>query len=423
MGTHAEEMDFLELPHIRLALCAHYKALCISRSYIMLDFQYCCPTHIVFGRNAEAALTEQAHRLGGTILLHYGQGSIKKSGLYERVKTCLNQAGVKIVELGGVKPNPALELVREGIRLCRESGVSGILAVGGGSAIDSAKGIAAGVPYSGDVWDFYTDKAAPKEALPVGVILTIPAAGSEASPGTVVTDEAVKAKFYCNSDKLRPVFALLNPELTFTLPPYQTAAGIVDMFTHVMERYFTNTPNVDLSDRLCEAVLSSVIKNAPIVLANPNDYDARAEIMWAGTLAHTDLVGKGRQDDWASHNIEHELSAQYDVTHGAGLAVIFPAWMKYVMKTNIQRFVQFAVRVWNVDYTAGEEEAAALEGIRRQEAFYTSIGMPIRLSDMGISDNRYEEMAKQAMRYGSLGGLKKLTIEDVVAIYRLAATE
>ena len=349
-----------------------------------------------------------------------GGGSIVKTGLYGRVKDALNQAGVKFIELGGVVPNPTLELAREGVDLCRAEGISGILAVGGGSVIDSAKGIAAGVPYDGDVWDLYTGKGRIDKALPVGVILTLPAAGSEGSRSSVLTDEATQSKFYCDSELLRPVFALLNPELTFTLPPYQTAAGIVDMMTHVMERYFTNTAHVDLSDRLCEAVIRSVVKNAPKVLSNPEDYDARAEIMWAGTLAHTDLVGKGREEDWASHNIEHELSAQYGVTHGAGLAVIFPAWMKYVLSTNIQRFVQFATRIWDVEYTAGEEEAAALEGIRRHEIFYESIGMPTRLPGLGISDNRYEIMADKAMRFGSLGGLKKLTKKDVIAIYRLA---
>lgn len=386
----------------------------------MLDFSFICPTQFVFGKNAEAALKNHVHGLGPKILLHYGGGSIVKTGLYGRVKDALNQAGVKFIELGGVVPNPTLELAREGVDLCRAEGISGILAVGGGSVIDSAKGIAAGVPYDGDVWDLYTGKGRIDKALPVGVILTLPAAGSEGSRSSVLTDEATQSKFYCDSELLRPVFALLNPELTFTLPPYQTAAGIVDMMTHVMERYFTNTAHVDLSDRLCEAVIRSVVKNAPKVLSNPEDYDARAEIMWAGTLAHTDLVGKGREEDWASHNIEHELSAQYGVTHGAGLAVIFPAWMKYVLSTNIQRFVQFATRIWDVEYTAGEEEAAALEGIRRHEIFYESIGMPTRLPGLGISDNRYEIMADKAMRFGSLGGLKKLTKKDVIAIYRLA---
>ncbi len=386
----------------------------------MLDFTFISPTQFVFGRNAEEALADNAPRLGSKILIHYGSNRIKDNGLYSRVVKSLHHSGIELTELGGVIPNPSLETVRKGIDLCRTEKVSGILAIGGGSVIDSAKGIAAGVPYDGDVWDFYTNRAEIRKSLPLGVILTLPAAGSEGSNSSVVTEESTQSKFYCASETLRPVFSLLNPELTCTLPPYQTAAGIVDMITHVMERYFTNTPHVDLSDRLCEAVIRSIIKNAPLVLAKPTNYNYRAEIMWAGTLAHTDLIGKGRLDDWASHNIEHELSAQYGVTHGAGLAVIFPAWMKYVMKTNIQRFVQFAVRIWNIDYTAGEEEEVALEGIRCQEAFYESIGMPTRLHGLGITDNRYELMAKKAMRFGSLGGLQKLIKKDVIAIYTLA---
>jgi hypothetical protein len=292
--------------------------------------------------------------------------------------------------------------------------------VGGGSVIDSAKAIAIGTQYTGDVWDFYTGKAAVKQALPVGVVLTIPAAGSEGSTGSVVTDEDTQSKFACGSDLMRPVFALLNPELTFTLPPYQTACGIADMISHVMERYFTNTAEVDLTDRLCESVIRSVVSNAPRVMADPEDYDARSEIMWAGTVAHTDFVGLGRQGDWASHQIEHELSAQYDVAHGAGLAVIFPAWMKHVMHENLPRFVQFAVRVWDVDYTAGKEEETVLEGIRRHVNFYRSIGLPVTLAELGIRDNRYEIMADKAMRDGEFGGLKKLNRSDVMAIYRLA---
>ena len=387
----------------------------------MLDFRFISPTRFVFGRNAESALSAEAAKIGPRILLHYGGGSIKKSGLYDRVKASLAEAGAECFELGGVQPNPALSLVREGIGLCRAEGITGILAVGGGSVIDSAKAIAIGVPYEGDVWDFFTGRAEADAVLPVGVILTIPAAGSEGSTGTVVTDYEVRSKFAYNSDLLRPAFALMNPELTFTLPPYQTAAGVVDMISHVMERYFTQTESVDLTDGLCETVIRSIVKAAPRVFENPEDYEARATIMWAGTIAHNNLVGLGRQDDWASHDIEHELSAQYDVAHGAGLAVVFPAWMKYVYRENVQRFVQFAVRVWNVDYTAGEEEAAALEGIRRHKAFYESIGMPTSLPALGVTDDRYEAMAGQATRNGPLGSFKKLAAEDVVAIYKLAA--
>ncbi|MDF1566780.1 MAG: iron-containing alcohol dehydrogenase [Spirochaetaceae bacterium] len=387
----------------------------------MLNFEFVSPTRFIFGRDAEKALVDQAKTLGTKILLHYGGGSIKKSGLYDRVKTSLKEAGVDFTELGGVKPNPALSTVREGIELCRAEGVTGILAVGGGSVIDSGKGIAVGVPYEGDVWDFYTRKAVIEQALPIGVILTLPAAGSEGSDGSVVTDMDTQSKFDCGSDLIRPKFALLNPELSYTLPPYQTAVGAVDMISHVMERYFTNTEAVDVTDRLCESVIRSVIKAAPKALADPEDYEARAAIMWAGTIAHNNILGVGREHDWASHNIEHELSAQYDVAHGAGLAVVFPAWMTYVHETNIQRFVQFAVRVWDVDYTAGEEKAAALEAILRHKEFYRSLGMPTSLKELGITDDRYDIMAEKATRNGSLGGFRKLDKNDVIAIYKLAA--
>jgi len=386
----------------------------------MLDFKFISPTQFVVGRNAEASLVSEASKLGDKILLHYGGGSIKKYGLYDRVKKYLGKAGVSYVELGGVKPNPALSMVRQGIDLCRSEGVSGILAVGGGSVIDSAKAIAIGVPFQGDVWDFYTGKAEAREALPIGIILTIPAAGSEGSNGTVITDEDTQSKFAYGSDLIRPVFSLMNPELTYTLSSYQTGCGIVDMISHVMERYFTNTENVDLTDRLGEAVMRSVIDIAPRVFADPEDYEARAELMWASTIAHTDIVGLGRNDNWASHQIEHELSAQYDVAHGAGLSVIFPAWMTRVRKDNLPRFVQFATRVWNVDYIAGREDEVALEGIRRLRIFYDSIGMPTSLSALGVKDKRYDIMADKAMRDGSFGEIRKLSREDVIAIYTLA---
>jgi len=386
----------------------------------MLDFRFISPTQFVVGRNAEESLVSEALKLGDKILLHYGGGSIKKSGLHNRVKKYLADAGVACVELGGVKPNPALSMVRDGIDLCRREGVTGILAVGGGSVIDSAKAIAIGVPYSGDVWDFYTGEADAEEALPVGVILTIPAAGSEGSNATVLTDEDTQSKYAYGTDLLRPVFSLMNPELTYTLSPFQTGCGVVDMISHVMERYFTDTENVDLTDRLGEAVMRSVIDIAPRVFADPEDYEARAELMWASTVAHTDIVGLGRNANWASHQIEHELSAQYGVAHGAGLSVIFPAWMTHVRRENLPRFVQFATRVWGVDYIAGREEEVALEGIRRLRVFYESIGMPTSLPELGIKDNRYGIMADKAMRDGPFGEIKKLTREDVIAVYTLA---
>lgn len=280
------------------------------------------------------------------------------------------------------------------------------MAVGGGSVIDSAKAIAIGVPYQGDVWDFYTGKAQVEEALPIGVVLTIAAAGSESSPGSVITKEEGELKRDCLSDLIRPKFAILNPELTYTLPEEQTLYGAADIMAHLMERYFTQTKDVDFTDRLLEGALKTIIKNLPIVLKDPQNYGARAQIMWAGTVAHGDLLGTGRIGDWASHNIEHELSGIYDVAHGAGLAVIFPAWMKYVYKENIARFAQFAVRVWDVEADFNNLEEVALEGIRRIENFFKSVGLPVTLGELGIPEDKLELMAEKCTERGPVGNFK-----------------
>lgn len=315
-----------------------------------------------------------------------------------------------------------MSLVKEGIKICRENCIDFILAVGGGSAIDSAKAIGVGVPYSGDVWDFCAGKAEPKESLPVGVVLTIAAAGSEASKSSVITNEDGWYKRGINSNIIRPKFAIMNPEFTFTLPPYQTACGVADIMAHIMERYFTNTLNVELTDRLCEAVLKTVINNAPVVLDELNNYNARAEIMWAGTLAHNDLLSTGRIGDWTSHQIEHELSGIYDIAHGAGLAIVFPAWMRYVYKHNISRFAQFATRVWNVKYSFESPEKTALEGINRLEKFFKEIGLPTTLKEADIPEDRLKEMAdKCKMTNGdTVGNFVKLTKDDVLNILMLA---
>jgi len=388
----------------------------------MINFVYKNPTKIIFGRGTELKVGEEVRQYSGKVLLHYGGGSIKKTGLYDRVVNSLKQAGVEVVELGGVMPNPRLGLVNEGIKICREKGIDFILAVGGGSAIDSAKAIAVGVPYDDDVWDFFCGKAEPKEALPVGVVLTIPAAGSEASPNSVITREDGLYKRGMYSELIRPVFAIMNPELTYTLPAYQTACGTADIMAHIMERYFTNETHTDLTDRLCEATLKTMIKNVPIALEEPDNYNARAEIMWAGTIAHNGLLGTGRIEDWASHNIEHEISAIYDVAHGAGLAVVFPAWMKYVYKNNLDRFVQFAVRVWNVEMNFDEPERTALEGIERLKKFFKEIGLPVSLKEMNIGDDRLEEMASKCTNGGkaTIGNFVKLNREDVYNILKLA---
>lgn len=388
----------------------------------MDNFEFLSPTKIIFGRGTENKVGEEIKRIGNKVLLHYGGGSVKTTGLYDKVVKSLKEAGVDFIELSGVKPNPRLSMVKEGIELCRKNNIDCILAVGGGSAIDSAKAISVGIPYDGDVWDFYAGKAMPKEAVPVGVVLTIAAAGSEASKNSVITNEDGWFKKGLASDLMRTRFAIMNPELTCSLPAYQTASGSVDIMSHIMERYFTNTQNVDLTDRLCEATLKTVINNTPIALEDPSNYDARAEIMWAGTLAHNDLLSTGRVGDWASHGIEHELSGIYDVTHGAGLAVITPAWMKYVYKQNIKKFVQFAVRVWDVEYDFEHPERTALEGILRLERFFKEIGLPTTLKELGVPEDRLEEMAAKCRRGpdGTTGFYVKLKEEDVLNILKLA---
>ena len=388
----------------------------------MQNFRFCNPTQIIFGKEMQRAVGDETKKHGKKVLLHYGSGHIKKSGLYDQIVASLKQAGVDFVELGGVAPNPRLTLVKEGIALARKEGVDFVLAVGGGSVIDSGKAIALGVPYDGDVWDLYTDKAEPGVPLPVGVVLTIPAAGSESSPSSVVTDWENKNKRFIDYEPLRPRFAIMNPELTYSLPPYQTACGVADIMAHIMERYFTRVPNVELTDRLCEGALKTVIGNVPAVLENPENYDARAEIMWAGTLAHNDLLSTGRQGDFASHMIEHELSAINDVAHGAGLAIILPAWMKYVYKHDINRFVQFAVRVWNVEQSFFNPEKTALAGIARLKAFFQSIGLPTSLGEIGLSKQHYERIATNCKRFDgdTTGNFVKLNGEDIKKILEIA---
>ncbi|TCL69310.1 hypothetical protein EDC14_10127 [Hydrogenispora ethanolica] len=388
----------------------------------MENFDYYNPTKIIFGRGVESRVGAETRVYSKKILLHYGGGSIKKSGLYERVVQSLKAAEIEWVELSGVQPNPRLSLVRDGIKLCREQGIDFILAVGGGSVIDSAKAIAVGVPYSGEVWDFFSAKTVPERSLPVGVVLTIPAAGSESSRSSVITNEEGWLKWGLNSDFNRPRFAIMNPELTYSLPPYQTACGAVDIMAHVMERYFTDVPHVDLTDRLCEAVLKTMIRNTQLVMQKPDNYDARAEMMWSGTLAHNDLLSTGRVGDWAVHLIEQELSAIYDVAHGAGLAVVFPAWMKYTLRRNVAKFIQFAVRVWDVEYDFDDPERTAREGIRRLESFYRTIGMPTNLRELQVPDDRLAEMAAKSIKpwLTSVGGVSRFSREDVLAVLELA---
>lgn len=388
----------------------------------MQNFAFSNSTKIIFGKNTEKQVGVETAQWGKKVLLHYGGGHIVRSGLKDTVIHALKEAGIEFIELGEVKPNPRLSLVNEGIKLCREHQVDFILAVGGGSVIDSAKAIGIGVPYNGDVWDFYSGKAKVEKTLPVGVILTLPASGSESSDSSVITKEEGWLKRGCGGPAMRPKFAILNPELTFSIPPYQTACGIADMMAHVMERYFTNVHDVGFTDQLCEATLRSIIHYAPIVIEEPENYNARANIMWAGTVAHNDLLHTGRIGDWASHNIEHELSGIYDVAHGAGLAIIFPAWMKYVYHHDVDRFVQFAVRVWGVEQDYYYPERTALEGIRRLQEFFRQIGLPTTLKEAGIPDDRLEEMAAKCTADDTQlqGSFVQLSQSDVLEIYKLA---
>ncbi len=388
----------------------------------MEDFRFQNDTEIIFGRNKEAEVGQEAAKYADTVLFHYGGGSIKEYGTYDTVKNSLQEAGLEVHELGGVQPNPRLSLVREGIQLCQEEGIEFILAVGGGSVIDSSKAIALGVKSDRDIWEYYDGDAEeiPEDILPVGVILTLAAAGSEASTGSVITKEEGKLKRAFDHRALRPEFAILDPELTTTLPDYQTASGAADIMAHVMERYFTNSESVGLTDRLCEGTLRTIIDNLPKLMEDPEDYDARAEVMWASTVAHNDLLGTGREEDWASHGIEHEISGIYDVTHGAGLAVVFPAWMKYVYEHDVERFAQFADRVWGVETDYQNLEETALEGIYRTEKFFSRIGLPTSLSEMDIDDSRIEEMAEKCNDDGPVGNFVELDKGDVEEIYRLA---
>jgi alcohol dehydrogenase YqhD (iron-dependent ADH family) len=390
----------------------------------MNNFTFWSPTEFVFGKNTVEKVAQLIKNNGGTkVLIHYGGQSAIKSGLLADVENKLQNAFIDYVKLGGVKPNPIDTLVYEGIELCRKENVNFILAVGGGSVIDSAKAIAAGVPYAGDFWNIFEDALVLNRAVPVGVVLTIPAAGSEGSANMVITkvDGMLKTPSRGNQ-VLRPKFSILDPTLTYTLPPYQTAAGIVDMMAHVLERYFTQTPGVEVTDRMCEAVLQAVIHEAPIVMKDPENYDARANIMWAGTVAHNGICGVGREEDWGTHGLEHELSALYDVAHGAGLAVMFPAWMQYVYTAGIDRFVQYATRVWGIE-NQGEKKEIALKGIQATKDFFASIGMPVNFEQLGAKASDIDRLLDtlEIVNKGKLGNFVPLKREDARAIFEIAA--
>jgi alcohol dehydrogenase len=388
----------------------------------MQNFEYCNKTKIIFGKGTEERVGNETAQYAKRVLLHHSGGSAVRSGLIDRVKDSLKKAGVEWQELTGVLPNPRLSLVRKGIDIAKKEKIELILAVGGGSVIDSSKAIAAGAVNDCDVWDFFDRKKTTDKALPVGTILTIPAAGSESSISCVITNEEGPWKRGMNFQCLRPVFSIMNPELTYTLPPYQTACGVTDMMAHIMERYFTKEPNVELTDELCEGALRVIIRNArKIFSGGENNYDARAEIMWAGALAHNGLLDTGRIGDWASHALDHELSALFELAHGAGLAIIFPAWLRYNIKENTPRLARFAAKVWGVDGAFYDYEQAALEGVIRMEDFFRSIGMPVRFKDANLDPAKIGEMAKRAVYFGPIGNYRKLDEKDAEAIYRLAS--
>ncbi len=377
------------------------------------------PTEIFFGRNQIEVLSKQLKKDGvKSVLLAYGHGSIKRSGLYDKIVSILNENSVKITELAGIDPNPRITSVAKGAELCRENKVDLIIAAGAGSVIDCCKAIAAARYYSGDPWDFFIRKTSVKKALPICAILTLAATGSEMNGGCVLTNEETQEKLPMGSVRLKPKFSILDPTYTFTLPKNQTVAGIADITSHVFEQYFSY-PEAALQDYMSEAVLKTVIENAPIVLEEPENYDARANIMWAGTVALNGLLELGKDGDWATHMIEHELSAKYDITHGVGLAILTPSWMKKVLDSrNCSKFAKYGRNVWGI--TEKDDMKAALEAIEKTADFFKSLGLPQKLSEIGIDDSKFEEMAASALKNSRIGTFKELNKEDIVEIYRMS---
>lgn len=393
---------------------------------MLKDFNFYAPTRVVFGREAEQKIGQLVKSCGAQkVLIHYGGGSAERSGLLSVVREQLKAVGIPFVELGGVVPNPLLSKVNEGIALCRRENVDFLLAVGGGSVIDSSKAIGYGVPYNSDVWDFWDGKSIPTQCLPIGVVLTIPAAGSEMSSSCVITKDEGLVKRGINSDLCRCRFAVMNPERTYTLPPYQTAAGATDIMMHTMERYFSKYEDMTLTDAISEALLRTVKDAALVVMDNPKDYRNRAQIMWAGSLAHNDLTECGTEKDFATHRLEHELSALFGVTHGAGLAAIWPSWARYVMQKHVSRFVQFAVNVMGIVNDFAYPEETAERGIQALEQWYQKIGMPTNIHELlgrEITDEEISVMVEKCSRGGTitLGAMEVLTAEDMRRIYEAA---
>ena len=402
----------------------------------MNDFYFCSPTRFAFGRGFVDKTGEQLAAAGfKKVLLVYGGGSVVRSGVLGRVKESLEQVGISFVEAGGVRPNPEVTWVREAIVTAREEQVDGVVAVGGGSVIDASKAVAFGVPYDGDVWDFFSKKATIVECLPIAAVLTLPAAGSEASSSCVISNDALCLKTGVSSDAFRPKVAIMDPEVTFTLPAYQTAAGVTDMIAHICERFFSGVGPVPVSDNLSCGIIRALMEAAPRALAQPDDYDARATIMWSGMLAHNDLVGcgrsltpEGRAGGWESHALEHELSAHHTkITHGAGLSVVMPAWMRYVWRSDPSRFVDFARGVFDMEPVGDEFESAdeavadvVTAAIDELQAFFASMGMPTRLSELGLGEDDIEPLIPtlEINKGAVFGAFQKLTLDDARVIYR-----
>jgi alcohol dehydrogenase YqhD (iron-dependent ADH family) len=381
----------------------------------MLDFDYNIPTRILFGRGRAAFIGDEIKKYGRRVLLVYGSGSIKKNGVYRDVAKALKEAGIYFKELPGVVPNPRLSSVRRGIDFCRKDNLDFVLAAGGGSVIDCAKAIAFGFYYNGDVWDFFIKKIPVNKALPLASVLTLAATGSEMNGFAVISNDETKEKLPAGGDLSRPRFSVLDPTYTFTVSGSQTAAGVVDIFVHVLEQYFSHQPEAFLQDRLSEAVLATCIHYGPQAIRNPADYESRANLMWAGSLALNGLLSYGKVGDWATHYIEHAVSALYDVTHGAGLAVILPAWMRYVLdKRTSPKLALYARRVWSV--TAEDDHDAAREGIKKTEDFFVSLGMPAGLNELGVDKTTCKEMARKATIFGDIGNFRKLSAADVEKI-------
>ena len=393
----------------------------------MKDFIYYAPTEVVFGVHSEDTVDKMIKKYGGKkVMVHYGGQSAIKSGLLDKICNLLRDADIDFIKLGGVVPNPRLSKVYEGINLCSENNIDFILAIGGGSVIDSAKAIGLGVANPDiDIWDIFLGKAKPSSTIPTGCVLTIPAAGSEMSKSTVITNEDGDYKLGYGNDLIRPKFAIMNPERTYSLPPYQTAAGVTDMMMHVMERYFTKDDDMDLTSDLAETLMRSIKNSVFEVLKDPENYRYRAQIMWAGSLAHNGLAGCGVTEDWATHKLEHELSGMFDVTHGAGLAAIWPSWARYVMHENLSRFVRYAVNVMGVPNDFSNPETTALKGIEATERFFKAMDMPISIFELigkEITDDEIKEMAKKCSQNRTItcGQLKVLDYDDMIAIYQMA---